>query len=206
MGIGASRTSGELVAAPANPAAAPAPADFAARMPVNTLTCAPATSPLAQAASPSASQPSTPSGATRSPSGMGLPYALAMSATRLGIDVTTITGTPAARISAARRPTSSEKPATITAMSSPSYGEKAGPAKYPTVTRACAPAPTKAERTCAATSPGAESSMSTLTDTGVLRALSMSVAASMTALRSMGSFIAALLSSCRCSIRDRPSR
>ena len=58
--------------------------------------------------------------ATKSPSGNGVAVRAAMSATRRGIDVTTITGTPAARISAARRPASSEKPATITAMSSPS--------------------------------------------------------------------------------------
>ena len=97
-------------------------------------------------------------GKTRSPCGMGAPCAFAMSATRAGSVVTTITGTPAARTCAAYSPTCSFKPATMTAMSSPENGVNGRPSRYMSDTRACGDALANAWRTCACTSPGALSS------------------------------------------------
>ena len=130
-------------------------------------------------------------GATTSPLGMGWPCCAAMSETIEGSVVTTMTGTPAARSCSAKKPTRSFKPATMTAMSSPSNGANGLPSRYVSETRAWGDALANAWRTWACRSLGAVSSKYTLAESAVWRASSMSSASSITALMSTGSCITA---------------
>ncbi|MDR0515247.1 MAG: hypothetical protein LBG81_08850 [Coriobacteriaceae bacterium] len=74
------------------------------------------------------------SGASTSAGGSTVPAAWAIALTRLGMVVTTMTGTPASRRSAAWAPTCSLKPATMTAMSDSGNTGKAEREKYRAMT------------------------------------------------------------------------